>query len=96
MGTCFTKTRHVSGRQPKSEHPTRQQRSQHPSRQHRSGPPSSTKQYNNTTKNVDHMHGANGLQSSHNRRVCGQQKTCGSNAETNRTFQIDKGNNKLF
>ena len=94
MGTCFTKTQHVSGRQQKSEHPSTKQASQNPSRKqkpHLDPHSYSTSKDSNASQNIRHIHGNNSFQSFHNRRVCGNQKTYGASSEINRTFDINTG-----
>ena len=109
MGTCFTSTRHVSGRQQKSEHRSGQRTSQLPFRQSDLDnpsrrqipvqpllPPSSTRQYNYLTNNLANIHGNNGAQSSYNRYVCRKQKTCGPSTDPTRTFDVSLGRNNVL
>ena len=75
MGTCFTSTRHVNGRQPKSERPSRQSH------------------LDNAYKDkLPNVHGKSyNAQSSYNRWVCGNQKTCGNKNDRERHFDINIG-----
>ena len=83
MGTCFTRTHHISGRQPKSEYSTRRQNTENSSSPRRS---------TNSTNKLAHKHGSSGIQSSYNRYICGRQKTCGPSSDPRRKFDVSTGN----